>query len=344
MASLKRRLIAAMWVVLLLITALTAASYGWMTIATSYKVSDIDLFVITDNAIEIAPDVDGAPGKWSTLLFSEELIAPDAFLRPVTWSAEDATFYAPSYGFDGRIDFLSPVKIANLHADNQSPSVNEAEEREGAGYLITVELWFRTGSNDTTVHLTLPKRNSEGEQGAGTYVVGTPEWSTVNGCNVSGGKGAENVIRFGFMTYDETYDNGGFYIYEPNVTDGSAPTVSIGGSSYEGDGKLIRQYPTTWTEKDPMLRGEVDYNVGQFYGAEDDASATSLFKLEADTPRRVTLYIWLEGQDEQCLNSISAGKILANLQFGATGTSNGDIVRPEDIPSGNKSTQGGNGQ
>ncbi len=333
MKSLKKKLAFMSWLIVLSFTALTVATYAWMSIATSYEVSDLELTIITENAMELAPDDGGKPGEWSTSISGSTFIPEDAALRPVTWSAANFAFFAPTYGLDGRIDFMAPYEIAKLDSGIPTPSANEAEEGEGAGYLIAVDLWFRTGASEVTVHLSAPERTSEGVMGEGTFVCGAPVWNADKICHENGGKGAENVIRIGFMTYDEEYEDGRLYIYEPNVSKEREPTLSIDGdTSYEGDGKILRQTPTTWSEQDPVLNGSVIYSLGEFH-TED----TALFKLVSDTPRRVTLLIWLEGQDAECMNSISAGRIIANLQFGADEQyQQGGIERPEIGVGGNE--------
>ncbi len=324
-------LIVTSWIIILSFVALTAATYAWMSIATFYKVSDVELTVITENALELAIDENGEAGEWRKSISGDELIAPGAVLRPVTWSAEDASFYAPKYGLDGRISGYSKYLVT---PDIPSPSVDEAEEEEGDGYLIAIDLWMRTGAAKITTYLSGPDTVQGDIEGNGTFVIGVPTWDATDVCHKSGGKGAENVVRIGFKTYDyhdingDLYEEGAFYIYEPN-TSADEITQGMSGAPLEGLGKLIKQSSTGIIENDPVLNGSYDYDNGAFLGED-----THMFDLLAGLPRKVTIYIWLEGFDASCNNSISAGKILANLQIGATTQNNqGGIVRPEgDVP------------
>ncbi len=319
----KSSLVIAAWVIVASFVLLTAATFAWMGIASFYEVSDLDLSIVTENALEIAPDQNGAPGAWSRVLLTEQLIAPDDVLRPVTWSAADKAFYAPRYGVDGRISFLEPYRITDL-ADPADPQPSAAEGT-GDGYLVAIDFWMRTDATEATVYLSAPDMVDSTGMGEGTYVVGVPVWDADAVCHQNGGKGAESVIRIGIMTYDEDYDTGGFYIYEPNADPNADPTPGMDGNPLEGDGTIIRQYASGWSEQDPVLHGSVNYEVGEFF-SED----TSLFRLIGDTPRRVTLFVWLEGQDEQCTNRISAGAILANLQLGAITHDDDEIItRPK---------------
>ncbi len=328
MQKTRHMLIVMSWVIILSLVALTAATYAWMSIATFYKVSDIDLNVITENALEIAKDENGEAGEWGKLIAGEDLIPEGAALRPVTWSAKDKTFYAPTYGFYGRIDGYDELIVTTN--DIPAPSVDEAEEEEGEGYLLAIDLWMRTGASKITTYLSGPDIVQGEMMGDGTFVIGVPTWNSENVRHESGGKGAENAIRIAFKTYDyyditgALYEEGSFYIYEPNTKE-DAVTKSIDGGALEGDGEIIKQYTSQIKENDPVLRDEYTYLPGEFIGED-----THMFDLLANLPRRVTVYIWLEGQDPSCDNSISAGRILANLQIGATTQNNqGGIVRPE---------------
>ncbi len=331
MKTTRRMLIATAWVVLVSFVALTAATYAWMSIATFYKVSDIDVNIITENAMEIALDVNGAPGEWVKSLASQDFVPADTALRPVTWSAKDKAFYAPNYGLDGRIDFFGSYLVTQVSTDDPTPSANQAEEEEGAGYLVAVDLWFRTGAAKVSTYLSGPDISGEGEEmGNGTFVMGAPVWDAEQICHVNGGKGAENVVRIGFLTYDyysadgALYQEGSFYIYEPN-TSLEEETFNTDGQPLHTGGKLIKQGTSTFSELEEVLHGSVNYERGEFIS--EDAE---MFDLLANIPRKVTLFVWLEGQDDHCNNSISAGQILANLQIGATTKNNQPgIGRPE---------------
>ncbi len=328
----RRMLIMATWVILFSFAALSVATYAWMSIATSYKVSDLELNIITENAMEVAPDEGGQPGEWLKVLSTEQLIDPELGLRPVTWSAKDKSFYAPTYGLDGRIDFFDPHLITSINADIPTPSPAEAEEEAGAGYLISVDFWLRTGAAKITTYLSGPAATGPDSVGDGTYVIGAPEWDAEKGYHINGGNGAEYAIRIGFLTYDYYNEETGklleesrFYIYEPNTAADAAFTPNLDGEPLEGDGKLIRQENSYFTEQEIPLHGSVDYVRGAFIGNDSE-----MFTLYADIPRRVTMFIWLEGQDAECTNAISAGHILANLQFAASLRNNDEnIGRPE---------------
>lgn len=315
----------AFWITLVSFVSLTTAAYAWMSIANTIKVTDLALNVVTENALELAPDADGAAGEWANTLQMSELLAGDAVLKPVTYSSQRDAFLAPRYGWDGRADFSDPLLITQTQTGIPIPSSDEAEEGGGTGYLFAFDFWVRTGASDCTVHLTESREVTQGLPGGGSYVVGKPIWNADAIRHEDGGKGAQNALRIAFRSYDESDGSKGkFVIFEPNADSGGGyePTPSIDGAEtlIEQD-SLILQSVSDWSEQSPVFKDHVNFKLGEFL-----SDNTGLFTLRAGHARRVTMYIWLEGQDKDCINSISVAEVLVNLQFLAEAGSEDYII------------------
>ncbi|NCB52311.1 MAG: hypothetical protein EOM54_10570 [Clostridia bacterium] len=314
MNQIKQKLTIAFWIVIASFLLLTTATYAWMSIASTMKVTDLALNVVTDNELELAPDVNGASGEWTTILQMPEALVGNAVLKPVTYSSLQDGFLTPRYGLDGRPDFSDPLLIDLTQTGTSLPSSDEAEEGEGTGYLFAFDFWVRTGASDCTVHLSEPREVSQGLAGDGSYVIGKPAWNASAVRHDDGGSGAQNALRIAFRSYDESDGSKGkFVIFEPNADSGGgyAPTSSIDGAEALIDEKsLIIQSASGWSEQYPVLRDHVNYQIGDFM-----TENTGLFTLKAGHARHVTMYIWLEGQDKDCNNSISAANVLINIQF-----------------------------
>ena len=320
----KTKLIVALMITIFSFVLLTTAAYAWMSIASTLKVTELALTVVANNNLEIAENVNGAAGEWTSVMNMSDLLNNEIVLRPVTYSDLREAFLAPRYGFDGRPNFSDPILITQTGAP--IPSSDEAEEGGGTGngYLLAYNFWIRSGTN-CAVCLTEPKEISEDLMGGGTYVIGKPIWNADAVKHEDGGRGAQYALRIAFKTYDESDGSEGtFVIYEPNA-DGNGKyetTKSIDGTETLTDLKrLIQQHESGWSEQNPILRDNVDYQVGSF-----SSETTELFKLKIESPRLVTLYVWLEGQDKDCINSISMGEILVNLQFTGDQGLSDDIV------------------
>ena len=107
-------------------------------------------------------------------------------------------------------------------------------------------------------------------------------------------------------------------IYEPNCdghlsgTAGYVATESVDGTAtLVPEERLIRQTTTTWQETYPVQREVVLYDMGEFL------TDTKLFTLEPDELLQIELYIWLEGQDMDCVGQVDQARILASIQFKA---------------------------
>ena len=109
-------------------------------------------------------------------------------------------------------------------------------------------------------------------------------------------------------------------IYEPNYDkhvdeeDGYLQTPSVDGTAtLIPEESIILQSLNSWEEATPVRNGTVIHTFGEF------DSEKELFKLEPDELAKISLYVWLEGQDVDCINAIGHhAELMANIQFTAT--------------------------
>ena len=313
----RKKTFIALYVTLISFIVLVVASYAWMTFASSPIVSNLAMSIVTENVLVLAPDVDGAPGEWGSILDVADLLGEtDITLKPVTFSAAERRFYAPRYGLDGRTDFNNPIALFDL-SDDARGSEATADAEGPRDTMLAFRFWMRTDSSDCVVYFKQAAQQNEGDLGAGTFVIGEPLWDADAILHRENGNGAQNAIRVAFcFGPNAVSDETTIVIYEPNA-DSSGAVVSTfsvdgNGSMLEGNNKLIRQSTSTFSEADPVVNDTVLYSPGEFL-TED----YSLFALPAGIDQPVTMYVWLEGQDADCVNAISSGSIFANIQFQA---------------------------
>lgn len=300
------------YVLIILFTLLTVATYTWFTISRTPKVSDLGLSVNAPSGLELSADP-LAP-EWTQHLDFAELTGETAPLRPVTWSEKDQRFYAATYGFDGRMTGRwEPL------TDSRNANKNNTD-----GYYLMGTFYARCDQK-ATVSLSSAIEVEEGKKGAGTFLVGTPLWDSAQVLHNNGGSGAEMAVRIGLklqktdLEGNATAEDSVFYIYEPNANthlDGDenyVETPSIDGSAnLVPEDRLITQNACTWTETNPVERSVVIYDMGEF------TSDTELFRITKEELVKITVYVWLEGQDVDCTNMVGqAAQVLANLQFSA---------------------------
>lgn len=299
------------YVLLVLMSLLTVASYTWFSLSRTPRVSDMYLFINTASGLEISQDP--LAEEWQLQLDFRDMVDVTTPLRPVTWSDKEQRFYAANYGIDGRLmDYESWEPLTderNANKDNLD------------GYYIKATFYARSGQAEN-VSLSPAVEVDQGIEGSGTYVIGMPVWDDQQILHNDGGQGAECAVRIGIritpvdLAGEPTGEPSEFFIYEPNSdmhideTEGYVPTPSIDQTeTLVSEDHLIRQTASTWTEAYPVQRDVVIHELGEF------ETPVELFSLQAGGMVKIDLYVWLEGQDVDCTNRISEAQILASIQF-----------------------------
>lgn len=320
-----KRILLLLYVVLVLMSLFTVSTYTWFALSRTPEVSDLGLYVNAPSGLELSPDP--AAEEWQLRLDFAQLVGQVYPLRPITWSDRDQMFYAVSYGMDGRLTDQREPLYDSRHANQNNID----------GYYIKGTFYARCGQT-ATVSLTPAVEVSEGLQGSGTYVIGTPVWNGEQIIHNNAGNGAENAIRIGFhiqktdLTGQPLNQDPVFYIYEPNAdahidgTTGYIPTPSIdGGAALVSANRLITQTASSWREVYPVQRSALIYSLGRF------TANTELFTIHPDELVRISIYVWLEGQDVDCTNRIGhQAQVLANIQFSADVGNQSGLVPIED--------------
>lgn len=308
-----KKILLSFYLLLILFVLITTASYTWFAISRTPRVSDMNLYVNSASRLELSADP--LAEEWTLQMDLQALMPASTPLRPVTWVEEEQCFYAAAYGVDGRLlDFSFWEKLT----DERHANKNTFD-----GYYMKLTFYARA-TGDVTVRLSPAVEVDEGIHGSGTFLIGSPVWNADEIAHDNMGLGAEMAVRLGIRItpVDEngtpTGEESRFFIYEPNAdahidgTTGYIPTPSITGrESLISDEFLIRQTVSTWTESYPVLQGEVVKDLGDFL------DTPILFILNSGEMVRMDIYVWLEGQDQDCIPNIREAQILACLQFDA---------------------------
>ncbi|MBQ4047684.1 MAG: hypothetical protein IJC93_04880 [Clostridia bacterium] len=316
----KKRIALYFYMVLILLLLSTVASYTWFSLTRRPTVSQMALYIAAHSGLEFSKEFEG--GEWSNQLAYPDLVSETTPLRPVTWSEKNQSFFAATYGIDGRI------------TDRWWPLSDErnANRDDYDGYYCIASFYARAG-DDVTVFLAEAAEPTAGVNGVGTYLVGKPQWSESEVRHLNIGRGAENAMRVGIeiTPLDESgrrlEETQLFYIYEPNCDthiDGSigyVVTPSIDGEeSLVPAERLLPQTVSSWVETDPVERGVQFYTYGKF------TAPVELFAMKTGEKVQIRLYFWLEGQDVDCTNALIESQILANIQFVSVGEGGSGLV------------------
>lgn len=200
-------------------------------------------------------------------------------LRPLT-TINGKTFYRPVYASSGMVESISPNPISE---NDLNTMINKVETK--GGWLIKKTFYIKATVKDLStvdVRLMAPIQTRE----TGTVI-----------SNVSKNSHGAEAVRVSF-TYDNTTA-----ILEPNadvITDASnASQVAL----------------TGWKNMSVIKQGanyKFSNDNGRTYTS--DVSA-KLFDIPTNKPVEVTMYIWLEGADRDCVNEIMGNSINVELRF-----------------------------
>ena len=323
----RRRKYIYLYILFVLSILLVAATYTWFSLSATPRVSDMQMYVNSPTGLELASSFDAPEDEWSQLISFADLVTDDTPLKPATWSDVQKTFLTSTYGLDGRLTDNWQVIGMKKSADAPMPT-------DSKGYYVVGTFFART-QETCTVSLAEAAEINDGKNGSGTDGIGTPIWDSQNLIHHDGGSGAETAIRLGFMitpissVTGEDIGESTFYIYEPNCDvhrEGDDQTYqatpSVDGTETLSK-NLILQTASGWTEADPVQRLVTIKDLGKF------TTPTELFRLTGGEKIRIELYVWLEGQDIDCTNTIKEAQIMANIQFHADYDSQSGLV---DIP------------
>ena len=318
----ERRTILYFCILIALLTLLVAASYTWFSLSHTPRVSEMAVYINSGTGLELATTYDASDDQWGGNVSFPDLVNEAEPLKPVTWSEEEQSFMTITYGYDGR---MTDQYAVLTDEDN-------ANRTDGNGFYVVGTFYARTGE-PCEVSLADAVEVNGGENGAGTYVIGTPVWNDQQILHYDGGNGAETAVRLGFRVVPVDPDTGTqlddpvFYIYEPNCdehADGSisdyVDTPSIDGTDALSP-NIILQTASTWTEAYPVQREVTIKSLGKF------TTDPYLFTITPDEIYRIQMYVWLEGQDVDCLSQIDEAQIFANIQFHADFEGQGGLTK-----------------
>lgn len=317
-----------LYVLILVLSLFVTASYTWFTLSRTPKVTNMQVSLTSAAGLMLSSDPTAAyPEDWDLQLSVWSTGALPVSLRPITWAEKDNCFWAAAYGADGRM--MSTDKWHKLRDswNANNPGLD--------GYYMKSTFYARSDQGANVTLSPAVVLNEEGTQGSGTYVIGVPSWDLEGLLHLNSGKGAESSVRIGFRTtpvavneYGNAYETGPkgpMIIYEPNAdrhvgdASGYIHTPSMyGDATLVSPERLILQEASGWGDLDPAEITSIKLSLGDFF---QDPPPT-LFSISANEIMRVEMYIWLEGQDVDCVNAMNGAQLMANIQFADSGEHN----------------------
>lgn len=262
------------------VLVLSASTFAWYQMSKMAKVTNMQFTADTIGNLQISED----NVTYSNVL-NLELNKDDnkKVLLPAT-TADGKSFFKPTYDDDG----LKVISVDTL----------SDESDEFSQYVYKKDFYIKSGNTIGTQKYDLKLSASNSESSVGTYIKDAADAGT--------GFTALNAVRIGFV-FDSTEgvtipNTGDVTIYEPysegNTNDGTQANKDAVSTSY----------------------GPTKYDATLTLKQKSDGSFPdrTLCTITEGNPVKVTMYVWFEGNDEDCENEIALDTIAGQIQFEAT--------------------------
>lgn len=292
----KKALLPALSMVLASVIALSGVTYAWFTTSNTATVEAMDVNVQTANGIQISLDAT----KWRSTISGADIL--DAIGKTYTGS----TNRYPK----GEI---LPVSSAGTVK-------NGAIEIFEGGYTASGALWSTAAveqeTSDTNfIAFDLFIKSTAGEEGQPlTLMIGEGN-SEVKATDTFGGEtdaGVENSVRVAFLplgnaktaTAAQGLKNGTkAIIWEPNASKRADGAEGDAGKEY-----VTKGFNQAFEEADEENLGDKVSEVATIKSSQEIVTLQNGIN-------KVRVYIWLEGQDIDCINPASFGDFTTTLKF-----------------------------
>lgn len=296
----KKALLPAIIMVMVSVIALSSATYAWFTVGNDAQLGKLDVNVVAASGIQLSLDA----ASWKSSISTDEIkavaIFPTAEINPVSTNAKTNS--------NGRLDFYK----GEINADGttltstlvSAPGEANGKLTPGAADYITFDLYVKV-TNASKLYLNADSKvTSEIAQGyIATRVAFVDQgYVAIDAAPVDAIKLASSGAKA--------------VVWEPNSTVHATEaiqlnTVVAGGASanpYKGLKAAATDVPNQPNGTHAALEA---VTTTDDIGIKESGL---IAELEAGI-NKISVTIWLEGQDGDCVNTISGGDISTFLKF-----------------------------
>lgn len=279
--------------VIVSLVILSISTYAWFLITNSPKAQNITLTADTLGDLKIADiTAEDTPDTYGDSIDLTDTTGMKSYLSPVT-TKDGLTFFSPEY---------SEGNVVGLNEETD-------ETRLHTKYVYEKTFFLRAGKEKSEVDQNKAKNFD-------IYLVGTTTDSS-NGCymrqkNTSGTDGSE-ITAANSLRVSLTFEGGitgetVTVIYEPNVDKDNGGVAGTNMAFYRYVGADKDEYGAYST---------IQQNYDKSFVPNSNVASRSvaLDTIKEGEDIKVTMRIWLEGMDKDCMNDIAADQIIGQLQF-----------------------------
>ncbi len=293
--NLTKRTVMTMLMIGISIITISISAFAWFLITNTPKVENIELTADTIGMLQIADDAGGKPAEYKDTLDLQGKVKNSTYLSPVT-TKDGISFFAPIY---------TENKVTDLRKETDKNVL-------GTKYVYEKTFYLRAGKDSTEVDEDKAKMYD-------IYLIGSSA-DTNNGCFIkqkdTKGKGNEitaaNSVRVSLTFEGGNSGEAVTVIYEPN-TDKDNKGVkgkNMAYFDYKGKDSNSKEYGAYAT---------IQQNYDKSFTPNSNISSRSvvLDTITEGKDIKVTMRIWLEGMDKDCVNQVAADEIIGQIQFGS---------------------------
>lgn len=298
----KKALLPAIAMVLASVIALSGVTYAWFTTGNTAQVESLDVNVQTANGIQISLDA----ANWKSTITAQNIKdAAKGSVGTVQYPSDEGVDIAPVSSALNVVDGKLEMFYGEYNKDGTLKSERQVEQsRTSDGDFIAFDLYFKSsGEQDLTLELGDSKsyvKAIDPATGEFDYTIGTEKATRIaflpmgNAADVAGARALKG--------------SGDILVWEPGAeTRASSVDAESGKLAYYGFNQSFEAKAeselgegSTYTT---YIANNVTFNADQV-----------IIHLMPGI-NKVRVYIWLEGQDVDCVNDISFGDFRVNLFF-----------------------------
>ena len=291
--AIKRQLLAAIAMVLVAALALGSSTYAWFVNNTRVTAGTFSATATTSNALEISND-------------------GTTWLTSIDLSSDSVGSWAPVSTTD--LVLFAKDKTWNTSANNKGNVVTVWEDATANTHYYAKTFYLRA-NQDCTVQLNVGTKVKE--------TTATPN-GILNAMRIGFASGTETVV---YQISDSTKTEAASRRDTTEFTeavDGIAKAIKVTAgtpdNSYAVENTAFTRTATITTNGstgDTTASGAIIERSTDNSTLGTATANNYIVHLTANTSTPVTLYIWLEGCDYDCVSSIAAGSIQTSLEFQA---------------------------
>jgi len=302
----KKALLPAIIMVMVSVIALSSATYAWFTTGQEATVDHLEVKVVAASGIQFSLNA----ADWKSVITAEDIkdygVLPTSEISPVSTNAKT--------NGNGRLNFFSATVSDNGDKLN-SAEVLAPEESNGvltpsaAGNYITFDLYVKV---TTAAKLYLNSASAVTNKDGGDTRLAT----RVAFIDQGSAEDPETAMSL------KTSNDQSAYVWEPNATEHATEALQVYGSALTQGAKatykgLKAKSPDASTFDIPNNpNGDYDTALAPVttnteIGLRDEGMVAEL----GAGINKLTVTIWIEGQDHDCVNTVSGGKLDTFLKF-----------------------------